>query len=146
MSNLSTFLGGGIALWVSGNTYAINDVVRSPSNWQVYARKVAGAGTTDPSSDATNWQLQGALIVKSIQRGVIAMGGAASATATITAVVTARTELRMLGASVLEMPAVGDIHAGLFAKIVLTNATTVTASFAAAANGGSVSWELTEYY
>ena len=43
------------ALWVSGTTYAIGDVRRSPANGRPYRRLTAGAGTTDPASDATNW-------------------------------------------------------------------------------------------
>lgn len=39
--------------WVSGTTYAVGDV-RSYSGVN-YVRKVAGAGTTIPSSDGTNW-------------------------------------------------------------------------------------------
>lgn len=45
----------GATQWASGATYAIGDCVWSPLNQQVYRRKVAGAGTTDPSADATNW-------------------------------------------------------------------------------------------
>jgi hypothetical protein len=41
--------------WVSGTTYAIGNVVWSPANLQTYRRKTSGAGTTDPSSDSTNW-------------------------------------------------------------------------------------------
>lgn len=41
--------------WVSGTTYALGDVVYSPVNYQSYRRIIAGAGTTDPSSDSTNW-------------------------------------------------------------------------------------------
>lgn len=41
--------------WVSGTTYAIGDCVYSPANLQTYRRKTAGAGTTDPSADPTNW-------------------------------------------------------------------------------------------
>jgi hypothetical protein len=47
----------GAALWVSGTTYAIGDVRRSPANQFPYRRLTAGAGTTDPSADATNWTL-----------------------------------------------------------------------------------------
>jgi hypothetical protein len=43
------------ALWVSGTTYAIGDVRRSPANGYPYRRLTAGAGTTDPSADPTNW-------------------------------------------------------------------------------------------
>ena len=78
--------------------------------------------------------------IKSIQRGTIAITGAASSqTATITSVDTTKTQLRMLGASVTtnvnEMP-----------YIVLTNATTITATRVGSANTTTVSWELTENY
>lgn len=41
--------------WISGTTYALGDVVWSPADYQSYRRIVAGAGTTDPSADGTNW-------------------------------------------------------------------------------------------
>lgn len=43
--------------WVSGTTYAEGASVWSPVDYQAYRRKTAGAGTTDPSADATNWAL-----------------------------------------------------------------------------------------
>ena len=45
----------GAAKWVSGTTYAIGNVVWSPTNYLSYRRTTNGAGTTDPSSDTTNW-------------------------------------------------------------------------------------------
>lgn len=45
-----------ITKWISGTTYAIGDVTWSPTDFQAYRRKTAGAGTTDPSADTTNWQ------------------------------------------------------------------------------------------
>ena len=45
----------GAALWVSGTTYSIGNLVYSPITGRTYRRKIAGAGTTDPSADATNW-------------------------------------------------------------------------------------------
>ncbi len=45
------------AIWVSGTTYAVGNVRFSPINFKSYRRKTAGAGTTDPSADSTNWQL-----------------------------------------------------------------------------------------
>lgn len=45
-----------VALWVSGTTYAAGALVYSPSNFQTYRRRSAGAGTTDPASDGTNWE------------------------------------------------------------------------------------------
>jgi hypothetical protein len=41
--------------WVSGTTYAIGNIRYSPINFASYCRKTAGAGTTDPSLDSTNW-------------------------------------------------------------------------------------------
>lgn len=48
-------LNTGAALWVSGNSYSGGALVYSPLTSRTYRRKVAGAGTTDPSLDATNW-------------------------------------------------------------------------------------------
>jgi hypothetical protein len=42
-------------VWVSGTTYALGATVFSPINGRIYRRIVAGAGTTDPASDSTNW-------------------------------------------------------------------------------------------
>lgn len=47
----------GAILWVSGTTYAIGDARTSPTSLQTYRRKTAGAGTTDPNLDGTNWAL-----------------------------------------------------------------------------------------
>jgi hypothetical protein len=41
--------------WVSGTTYTAGHVVYSPISNYTYRRVIAGAGTTDPSADATNW-------------------------------------------------------------------------------------------
>lgn len=51
----------GAAAWVSGTTYTLGAVVYSTVTRLVYRRIVAGAGTTDPSADATNWALAVAL-------------------------------------------------------------------------------------
>lgn len=45
----------GATAWVSGTTYAVGARVWSLLNQQLYRRTVAGAGTTDPRDDATNW-------------------------------------------------------------------------------------------
>jgi len=44
-------------IWVSGTTYSIGVNRFSPINFLTYRRKTAGAGTTDPSLDSTNWTL-----------------------------------------------------------------------------------------
>ena len=144
MSNLSQFAAGGDPqYWVSGTTYALGKTVRSPIDHQRYVRVVAGAGTTDPANDATNWRPDGGRPIKSIQRGVsgIASGGSSIAV-TISAVNTAKSELRYLGSG-------GANSSGtpIFTTIRLTNSTTLTAeSSNGFAYGHSISWELTEYY
>lgn len=57
----------GAALWVSGTTYAIGDVRKSPATGLAYRRLTAGAGTTDPSADATNWVLGVAIMPQLIE-------------------------------------------------------------------------------
>jgi hypothetical protein len=47
----------GASIWVTGTTYALGDVRWSPVTRLTYRRTVAGAGTTDPSADSTNWAL-----------------------------------------------------------------------------------------
>lgn len=46
-----------VPAWVSGTTYAQNVAVSSRVNQQTYRRRVAGAGTTDPANDSTNWAI-----------------------------------------------------------------------------------------
>lgn len=46
-----------VTQWVSGASYSLGQNVWSPIDFKTYRRKVAGAGTTDPSADATNWIL-----------------------------------------------------------------------------------------
>lgn len=41
--------------WVSGTTYALDDVVIRTQTHRKYQRMIAGAGTTAPESDTTNW-------------------------------------------------------------------------------------------
>lgn len=54
-----------VPIWVSGTTYAINDRRYSPITGLTYRRMTAGAGTTDPSLDTTNWA---AVVPQSIPR------------------------------------------------------------------------------
>lgn len=84
-------------------------------------------------------QFAGGSSIKSIQRGVITLSSVTSATATITAVVTAKTALRHLGAT----SDVGEAYS--LARINLTNTTTITATRGNATGTSTVSWELTEY-
>lgn len=53
----------GAIAWVSGATYAIGDRRWSLLNGQVYRRRTAGAGTTDPRDDPTNWAWAGAYLL-----------------------------------------------------------------------------------
>lgn len=47
----------GASIWITGTTYAIGDVRWSPATRLTYRRITAGAGSTDPSADPTNWVL-----------------------------------------------------------------------------------------
>ena len=78
--------------------------------------------------------------LKSIQRGVISMVGAYSGTATITtAVDTSRLSFAFLGSAT--RPSSADL-----ARVVLTNATTITATIRGSTSGTvRVSWA-TEFY
>lgn len=59
----------GVVKWVSGTTYDQGVTVWSPADFQTYRRSVAGAGTTDPSNDTTNWQMiSGKAIVPMVAR------------------------------------------------------------------------------
>ena len=114
---------GGPPLWVSGRTYPKGWEVRSTANLQRYVRKVAGAGGTDPSADADNWEpwtktvetLLSSLStsvanvkavvdsisaaprgIKSIQRGVTTPGATGVVSVTISPVNTAKTRVTLL--------------------------------------------------
>jgi hypothetical protein len=147
MSALSQFAGGASgAKWVSGTTYPLDSIVWSPTNYLSYVRIVAGAGTTDPSADSTNWTLIGPSKIKSIQRGTISMVSANSATATITSVNTAKTELRFLGYSSNKVS--GEEWTPRYStRLALTNATTVTATRNSTSIATTVvSYEVIEYW
>ena len=67
----------GVTVWVTGTTYAIGNNVYSPINFLTYRRKTAGAGSTDPSADPTNWALllTGALPITPINSNTAASVG-----------------------------------------------------------------------
>lgn len=46
-----------VTAWVSGTTYALGAAVYDTTDFLTYRRRVAGAGTTRPGLDATNWAL-----------------------------------------------------------------------------------------
>ena len=91
----------------------------------------------------TSQFFSGGSSIKAIQRGVVSITGTnTSATATITSVNTSKTELRWLGSQ----GAIAQSQ-GITANIVLSNATTITATRGDGTSGTAlnVSWELTEY-
>ncbi|MDP1664141.1 MAG: hypothetical protein Q8L79_03365 [Methylobacter sp.] len=65
---------GAATEWISGSTYAYGVVVWSPIDFLSYRRKVAGAGTTDPSLDATNWATLNGLVDSSTTSNSIGTG------------------------------------------------------------------------
>jgi hypothetical protein len=147
----SSFGGGGagsVQKWVSGTTYALDDLAWSPISYLTYIRKVAGAGATDPSADGTNWDVFGPSKIRQIQRGTLAItttngsGTAALGTAVLSI---AKCELRMLGVSC-------DIDTDAKAndavcRIALTNTTTITGTRSGTfTETATISWELTEWW
>lgn len=82
--------------------------------------------------------------IRSVQRGTIALGGATSATATVTAVDTANAVLRYTGIITNFSGSGGAQYQQV--RVALTNATTITATrFATGGLTASVGWELIEY-
>ena len=147
MSNFSDLFGASnLKRWVSGTTYALDTDVWSPVSGHTYRRIVAGAGTTDPSADQTNWKILGAAGVKSIQRGVVVIGsGSNNATATISPVTMGKTELRLLGAYAWNR-GISSPSEALF-HIQLASSTTVLARVGNAnASTEEIYWELTEFW
>ena len=83
----------------------------------------------------------GGTTIRSIQRGVILMNGTTTATATISAVTTSKTELRLLG---FRPQSTNQIDATL-GILQLTNSTTITATRDTTSGSTNISWELTEW-
>lgn len=141
MSDASVLFGGGaVPLWVSGTTYAQGRVTISPTDWQTYVRKVAGAGSTDPASDATNWVPCGGRAIKSTQRGLTAVA-TANVYVAIAAVNPAKTELRFLGSTSNTADTTGLGSVSLFSPSLI-----LVSKGASAVTETEVSWELTERY
>ncbi|GEM_PF-3905439 len=69
---------GGPPLWVSGRTYPVGAVVRSPGNLQSYVRVIAGAGNADPSGGDANWMI----LSKRVEDAVTAVRDSLSAART----------------------------------------------------------------
>lgn len=85
----------------------------------------------------------GGLSIKNIQRGTITIAsGALTATATITAVDPAKSLLYFLGNT---STASGTAPSGSFARVELTNSTTLTAYRESNSNNCIVSWQLIEF-
>jgi len=81
-------------------------------------------------------------VIKSVQRGVIVLASVATNAATITGVDTSKTFISYLGHSVNDDLLTSDSQL----KVVLTNATTVTASRSGNTSTPTLSFEAIEYY
>lgn len=75
---LAELMRGGPPLWVSGRTYPVGVVVRSPGNLQTYVRVTAGAGNADPSGGDANWMI----LSKRIETAIAALADTVSAART----------------------------------------------------------------
>lgn len=123
---------GAAQKWAGGQVYGLDAIVWSPISSLLYRRIVAGAGTTDPSADATNWSLFGPSRVKSLATYTIVIAaGQVTGTVTITATDQTKTELNYLGCSIASASTVlGDTDA----RVIQTSSTVITAT---RANGGA---------
>lgn len=129
--------------WVSGRTYGLDAIVWSPISKLTYVRIVAGAGTTDPSADGTNWALWGPTKLKSVQRGITTVNaGSFSASSTVTAVDVAKSRLRLLGSG----PSLTWGNNTTYGcRLSLSSSTAVSVELPQALAGSyQVSWELEE--
>lgn len=145
MSIDSEFFGGQPPKWVSGTTYPLDFIVRSPASQHHYVRTVAGAGTTDPSADGANWSLLGAAGRRSIQQGEISIASStATGTATISAVVVGKHRLTLLG--VYTSTTGASDAAEYFAVLELTNSTTITARRVGAGGSIFVRYQIEEFW
>ena len=109
--------------------------VKNLEELKLWADKVFEAlqGTTSTSTGSSG-------VINSIQRGTIVVAnGTSSNTATITSVDVTKSELRDLGQTTTSGSDVDTVY------IVLTNATTITATRAGTSGITTISWELTEY-
>ena len=85
-----------------------------------------------------------ASVIKSIQRGTVSIG--TSTAVTITAVDTAKSVVLYGGNSAPNAPNNGGYEGSMYSKVVLTDATTVTAS-RTDSNGGTniLAWQVIEF-
>lgn len=93
-SELAAANTAGASIWVSGTTYAIGNNRFSPINFLTYRRKTAGAGTTDPSLDTTNWALLTGL-GDVATTGTQTIGGAKTFTSNVT-LLNGTTEMQLI--------------------------------------------------
>lgn len=136
LANLGTSLAG------SGVTNPqVNNVILTFTNaTTITATRTTGTGTVVVSYEVVEY-FPG--VLKSVQRGTIALTAVTSNTATITTVDTTRTLDTQLGV----LADSNDAPDAFYARLALTNATTLTASIGAASIGTiTVGYQVAEYY
>jgi len=129
--------------WVSGTTYAVGDLV---FNFGImYKRKVAGAGSTVPASDTTNWAVQSAPVGTTSTAGPVQLNDSTSSISTTTAatpnaVKTAWTlASNAYNTATSALPTAGGIMTGAIdmGTNSITNAGSITATGATLTSGFS---------
>ena len=122
----------GATAWVSGTTYAVGDARYSPINLQTYRRKIAGAGTTDPSLDSVNWT-KAVSVVNTITDDLTTIDGTFTPASYIGPSVTTKVIVLDADRELLLMGGTTSLHA------VVYNVTTNTWGAPALIRTGSVS-------
>ncbi len=107
----------------------------------IYIDSASGGGIWRKNSGAgnTGWVRSDGMRIKSIQRGTLVLDHVTSGTATITAVDTAKSELRLLGSTTDSE----SVNHGV--RIKLTNSTTITGEADSSQRTNRASWEVTEW-
>ncbi len=142
LKTISDYLTGTLYPYITTRTANLDTTISSRAAASTALTNATWTDTRAAKIDTIDTTVSATARIKLIQRGTIALsnGGFTTGTSTITAVVTAKTELRCLGFSATS----GDITS--YPRLELTNTTTVTATRGGTSGAVTVSWEVTEYY
>lgn len=140
-NSIARYLGNTYGTDLATTTSAGLHLVTLTNATTVTATRVnAGPGTSIVSYEVVEYYPGQ---IKRVQRGTMSLAGVTSNTATITAVDTTKAQLELLGTDTNEA---NGFPGQYMANIVLTNATTITATKGIATSTVTVSYQVTEFY